>query len=116
MYESPITKLMSEISSQMIKEDEDHLMYEVRKAVGYEIDKDELLRALRYDREQYRRGYNDGTREVLQHVELATKQLREEINEQIEHYIAIEDGNAEFGARYCLQIVDKYIKKVLEQE
>ena len=52
---------------------------------------------------------------AMELLEESNQQLAE-INEQIEHYVAIEDGNAEFGARYCLQIIDKYIKKVMEQE
>lgn len=105
MYESPITKLMSDISSQMIKEDEDHLMHEVTRAVGYEIDKDELLRALRYDREQYRRGYNDGTREVLQHAELAIKQIREDMSK-----LDCDEDWDKFNAyKHCIQIIKNEI-------
>ena len=60
MYESPITKIVSDISSQVVKNQEDQLICEVRQKIGYDIDKDELIKALNYDREQYDKGYLDG--------------------------------------------------------
>ena len=38
-------------------------MCEVRKKIGYQIDKAELIKALNYDREQYDKGYYDGCRD-----------------------------------------------------
>lgn len=69
MYESPINQLVSDISTQMIKKQEDHLMYEVRQSIGYDIDKDELLKALQYDRNQYNKGYNEG---IFDYIEAIT--------------------------------------------
>lgn len=60
MYESPITQILSDISSQVREAQDGRLIYEVQQAIGYEIDKEELLRALRYDRDQYQKGYKDG--------------------------------------------------------
>lgn len=59
-YESPITKIEQEIASQIVETEEGKLMYEVKKAIGYSIEKEELIKALQYDREQYEKGYNDG--------------------------------------------------------
>ena len=60
MYESPINQVSSKISSEIIKCEDDQLMYKIRQTIGYDIDKTELVRALRYDREQYEKGYADG--------------------------------------------------------
>ena len=60
MYESPIEKMVGEIQSQIIKQDDENIMYAVKKAVGYSVDKNELIKALKYDREQYEKGYRDG--------------------------------------------------------
>ena len=65
MYESPITQIISDISSQIVKDQEDHLMCEVRQSIGYDIDKEELLKALQYDRYQYDKGFKDGQKEIL---------------------------------------------------
>lgn len=56
MYESPITQMVSQIQTEM----ETELLYKVSQAVGYSIDKDELVKALKYDRGQYEKGYADG--------------------------------------------------------
>lgn len=59
MYESPLEKIYSNIQSQIIKQDEENMMYTVHQAVGYKVDKQELIKALNYDREQYKKGYKD---------------------------------------------------------
>lgn len=63
MYESPITETIADISSQIRKAQDGHLMYEVQQAIGYEINKEELIKALNYDREQYQKGYEDGRKD-----------------------------------------------------
>ena len=68
MYESPITQIMSDISSQIVKNQEDHLMCEVRQSIGYDIDKEELLKALQYDRYQYEKGYNEALTEYIEAI------------------------------------------------
>ena len=60
MYESPINQVMSKISSEMKECEDNQLMCEIRQTIGYDIDKTELVKALRYDREQYEKGYADG--------------------------------------------------------
>lgn len=60
MYENIINKLMGEMKTQMIKDEEDQLMVQVTQAIGYDVDKDELIKALNYDRQQYEKGYKDG--------------------------------------------------------
>lgn len=59
-YESPITKIEQEITSQIVKTEEKELTYEIKKAVGYSVEKEELIKALQYDRQQYEKGYQDG--------------------------------------------------------
>ena len=64
MYESPITEVISDISTQIIQEKENQLMMQMRQTVGYDIDKNELIKALQYDRDQYKKGYADAKREI----------------------------------------------------
>ena len=56
MYESMIKMIAGQIQSEI----ENDLMVKVSQTVGYEVDKDELIKALQYDRKQYEKGYNDG--------------------------------------------------------
>lgn len=67
MYESPIEKIYGEIKTQMIQEDENMIMKAVRN-VNINVDKDELIKALNYDRNQYAKGYEDGKNDVLDKI------------------------------------------------
>ena len=60
MWESPLNKIYREIHDQIVKQDEENMMLAVNQAVGYKVDKEELIKALQYDREQYEKGYKDG--------------------------------------------------------
>lgn len=54
-YESPIRIIEGELTTRI----EDDIMTVVN-SYGIEVDKVELVRALRYDRDQYEKGYRDG--------------------------------------------------------
>ena len=77
MYESPIEKIYGDIQSQIIKQDEENMMYAVNQAIGYDVDKEELIKALQYDREQYKKGFSDCKNDMLAKI----KQAREEMND-----------------------------------
>lgn len=59
-YKSPIARAVDEVFNDVVKRDNDYLMAQVRIAVGYDINKDKLIKALQYDRHQYEVGYADG--------------------------------------------------------
>lgn len=63
MYESPIDQIVADISSQVKKAQDGRLVYEVQQTIGYEIDREELIKALNYDRDQYQKGYEDGRKD-----------------------------------------------------
>lgn len=58
-WQSPIHMIQEEIA-QKVANDLDNQVYQATMRVGIEVDKDELVKALEYDRNQYRRGYMDG--------------------------------------------------------
>ena len=58
-------------------------MYEVRQNIGYDIDKDELIKALNYDRDQYNKGYVDGIKAKQELLDLIQDINPEEIAAQI---------------------------------
>ena len=61
-YESPI-KLIETMTENIVDETNkavDEYIYKSVLNVGVEVDRDELIRALRYDRDQYEKGYRDG--------------------------------------------------------
>lgn len=59
MYENPIQETVEKICTQISKQKEEHLMAQVECSIGYRVDREELLKALRYDRDQYEKGYKD---------------------------------------------------------
>ncbi len=61
-YESPVTVQIRKIAEQIEEQRENELILKISEQMGVNIDKDELTRALAYDRDQYRRGYEDGWR------------------------------------------------------
>lgn len=67
-YESPITQIMGEMQMQM----ENDCMKVVQQC-GFDVNKEELARALIYDREQYNKGYDDGYTKAIDDFERAIK-------------------------------------------
>ena len=75
-YESPIEMFYSDtiqnIANQIREETDDRIVCEVKMQCGVNIDKDELLKALKYDRGQYEKGYQDAmtdAREIAEWIE-----------------------------------------------
>ena len=66
MYKSPIELRATEITKQIVTEQEDAIFKTVLSYVS-NVDKKELLRALQYDRNQYEKGYADGRSDAAAH-------------------------------------------------
>ena len=62
-YTSPIVIIQKEISGKL----EDNI-YKSVLACDVKVDKEELIKALRYDRNQYNVGYKDGVNSVLNKI------------------------------------------------
>lgn len=60
MYVSPIHVNYTEPFVETLKDKFDNAVLRAVQEVGIEVDKDELLKALQYDRGQYEKGYSDG--------------------------------------------------------
>ena len=67
MYESPLEKIYGEIQEEINKRDEEYILTLTRN-VGYNVNRDELIKALQYDRDQYKKGYNDAKKEILDKI------------------------------------------------
>lgn len=98
MYQSPIEKFYGDIQSQIeqkIEQDENQLMMQLRQEIGYAVDKEELIKALQYDRQQYEKGYQDG----LKHLSEDT------VTDWMVEYIQIN------GIKHLMELVMKAIEK-----
>jgi hypothetical protein len=64
MYESPIDLYISDIHNQIVAQ-QDEQIYQAVVHFFPDVKRDELLKALQYDREQYDKGYADGKRDAM---------------------------------------------------
>ena len=60
MYKSPIEIICGDIKKQI-----DNDIYRVTQKYDIKVDKNELIQALQYDRDQYEKGYADGKRDAM---------------------------------------------------
>lgn len=63
MYKSPISiveQQTKEIAEECAKQFDEAVMVSVQRTLGVEVDKEELVKALNYDRNQYNIGFLDG--------------------------------------------------------
>ena len=63
MYESPIHLMIKEMAEQVAKQ-QDEMVFSAVQSVMPTVNREELLRALKYDRDQYEKGYTDGKRDA----------------------------------------------------
>ena len=69
MYKSPISIIEQTIDSftkTIIKQKDDAIFAEIQHSFGVDLDKGELVRALKYDREQYEKGYADAKADTIE--------------------------------------------------
>lgn len=62
MYESPVNIIYGEIQTKIIEEQENQAIQALQN-YGISVDKEELIKALMYDRQQYEKGYADAKAE-----------------------------------------------------
>lgn len=66
MYKSPIEIVQENHLKDLIEKVDGYIIQEVVR-IGVSVDKEELIRALKYDRDQYNAGYDDGRRDAVIH-------------------------------------------------
>lgn len=92
MYKSPInivSQWVDEQVKEMQKQEETAIVAEITRKIGVDVDKDELIRALNYDRHQYEKGYADGRMSGKHEVEsklVHLKQCHAIPKERLEYY------------------------------
>ena len=67
MYESPIDLVYSNVYKQVAEQFDENILRAIVKT-GVKVDKEELIKALSYDRNQYNKGYKDGMKEFAKLV------------------------------------------------
>ena len=64
MYESPIEVIARDISEKLNTEMENKIIYEIERQTEIKVNKEELIKALNYNRNQYDKGYADAEKET----------------------------------------------------
>ena len=81
-YESPIRIFQDEMTTRMEND-----VCKVVCSYGIDVDKDELVKALNYDRQQYEKGFKDGVRKFAEYLKIEN---RNELG-----YIVLEDEDVD---------------------
>lgn len=91
-YESPI-KLTNTMESivRRVREEGDKKIYECIANYGIDVNKEELEKTLRYDRNQYEKGYEDGKAEAMRWIPIKFRETTDEDGfDKEEHPIMLE--------------------------
>lgn len=101
-YEPPIQLLVREIATKIQEQQEDKVM-EVVHSYNINVDKEELIKALQYDRDQYTKGYTDALKQVEKQGEWITDKYTEAVYCSVCNGIAPVDCEKErfFQSDYC---------------
>ena len=67
MYEPPI-HLYEAPMKAIIEHRENAIYAKIQDAIDVQVDKEELIRALKYDRDQYNKGYADGIADAREEI------------------------------------------------
>ena len=65
-YESPITGYVNNIVEQTIEARDNAVCATIREQYAIDVNREELIKALNYDRGQYNKGYSDGYKDAQQ--------------------------------------------------
>jgi hypothetical protein len=75
-WESPIQVIADELIHKIERNAENNLMHTIKQSIGYEVDKEELLKALNYDRGQYEKGFEVAKRLYKNDLMIAKEYIR----------------------------------------
>jgi hypothetical protein len=108
-YKSPVETIRQQVQAKF----EGDVM-ELIHSYGINVDKDELVKALKYDRDQYRKGFEDGCKGATDRIKA---EVAREIFEEIETSLSIENFKGS-EVVYAIRAEDylHYKKKYAEEQ
>lgn len=108
-YISPISLIQQQIDLEL----EQNILKAVSK-YDIHVDREELMRALKYDRDQYYKGYED----AKEHYEMAIDKILNEFTMNIEscsgcpcYEQCIKENKCNTGSNYCINSIKEWSKK-----
>lgn len=97
-YESPIVVSFEQIANEIRERQEDAVVATISERMAVDIDKNELTKALAYDRDQYSKGFSNGYEKALADVRLQLSQVVGILNDILNQNE--EDGGAGHDGSY----------------
>ena len=116
-YQSPISQIYKDVEYKF-KEDMENKTMEAVHRFGISVDKEELIKALQYDRNQYDKGYLDGRASIVEELEKIKTEIKRRHNITCKLTCArcFLEYNCTLRKNYVLlenlAIIDKHIKKL----
>ena len=105
-YQSPISQIYKDVEYKF-KEDMENKIMEAVHHFGISVDKEELIKALQYDRNQYDKGYSDGRASIAEE--------HEKIKAEAEELIELCDSDYEFEEIYGIKsVIDIINSRIIE--
>ena len=100
-YESPITGYIGQFSHQIIEQRDNEIVARIGEQIEMDVDKNELIRALNYDRNQFNEGYRKGYRDAKEKYEEADRwiSVKDKLPEKND-FVLVYDGSDMFVAWY----------------
>lgn len=94
MYESPIEVVVDNTTTEVVKRI-DECICRIVQRYAVNVDEEELIKALKYDRGQYEKGYSDGIKEFAERLkEMMRKYCNDIIEEDIDNLVKeMTEGN-----------------------
>ena len=106
-YESPIEQIYKDVEYKF-KEDMENKVMEAVHHFGISVDKEELIKALQYDRNQYDKGYSDGRASIVEEFE----KIKEKMEVIHNRYAINFQGFSMSVAQECIDIIDNEIAEL----
>lgn len=105
-YKSPVTLYLDSVEEKLGNE-----VYQIVNHYFVDVDKDELLKALRYDRDQYNKGRLDGYLEAKSKIVLCKDCAYGVQTNNEDIYWCSQYGNTHYDTFYCAEGERKEIVK-----
>ena len=115
MYESPINFIFGDIQTQIVKQQENEVYMAVQKC-GVDVDKEELMRALQYDREQYEQGYEDAVNDITSSIIKKFREKQRWYLDLYDKYLDGEDYRSSLLLEEMIDIVKEYKKWLMKED
>ena len=111
MYESPIIVNVTDPIFESMNKARDEYVIRACQRIGVDINQEELIKALQYDRDQYEKGYADGLA-YKRPVETKADLIRSMSDEELDKFL----GEVQWDvANYCGGVTQKQEYPVPEQ-